>query len=374
MKITCKTKNLCDAFQLVSSVVESKATKQILQDVKMETVGKDTLQLSATDLEIGIRSCVGAVEVAVEGAIVVPAASMSAILRESSDEAMELSLEGDNCEVKGADSFFRLPTQDPEEYPVIPDFPDGKAVQVARGELRTMIRRTIFCVAVEQTRYALNGVLFVFKKGKLLLVATDGRRLARITGKAKGDVGEVKQVIVPTKGVALLERMLAEGEDESVQIAVHDNKFWVRLGDTTLCTALVEGQFPDYEGVIPSDPAFKVPVPTEEMASAVRRVALLMDTESQTVRLKFEKGRLSLNYEGAERGRAQVEVKVDYSGGPFEICFNPHFILDVLKVTTGEAVELALKDSETAGVFLVGGDYLYLIMPISLAQAEEQGV
>ncbi|MEW6359925.1 MAG: DNA polymerase III subunit beta [Planctomycetota bacterium] len=370
MKVTCKTENLSNAFQLVSSVVESKATKRILQDVKVETVGKDALQLSATDLEIAMRCQVTGVEVKTEGAIVVPAASMSAILRESSDEAMELALEGDNCEVKGSDSFFRLPTQDPEEYPVIPEFPKGKAMEVAREEFQMMIRRTAFCSAAEQTRYALNGVLFSFKKGKLTLVATDGRRLARIVRKAKGDVGELKHVIVPIKGVVLLERMLGMCGEETVEIAVHENKFWARAGETTLCTTLVEGQFPDYEGVIPSDPAFKIAVPVAEMTSAVKRVALLMDTESQTVRLKFTEGQLTLNYEGAERGRAQIDVKVDYSGGPFDICFNPHFILDVLKVVGDEGVELALKDSETAGVFRVGEDYLYLIMPISLAQSE----
>jgi DNA polymerase-3 subunit beta len=267
MNVTCKTENLSDAFQLVASVVETKATKRILQDVKAETVGDKVLQLSATDLEIGVKCVVEAVEVKAKGAIVVPAASVSAILRESSDEAIELSLEGDNCQIKGRDSVFKLPTQDPDEFPVIPDFPDQKTIEIGKDDLRMMIRRTSFCAAVEQTRYALNGVLFVSGNGELTMVATDGRRLARITRKAKGGSSDVKQAIVPTKAVVLLDRMLVE-EGENIELSFHENKLWARTGNAVLCTSLVEGQFPDYEGVIPAECEAKISVQVAAMTTA----------------------------------------------------------------------------------------------------------
>jgi len=366
MKVTCKRENLSDAFQLVSGVVEARATKQILQDVKIEASG-NALELSATDLEIGIKCQVDAVEVKEEGAAVVPAASMNSILRESSDEAIELSLEKDNCEVRGQDSYFRLPTQNPDEFPVIPGFPEETTIEIGRDDLRTMIRRTVFAVAVEQTRYALNGLLFRLKRGKLTIVATDGRRLAQITRKAKVQSTEVKHAIVPTKAVSLLEKMLTE-EEEEVRLAFRENKLWAQTGATVLCAALVEGQFPDYEAIIPSDCDVKIGIATSELLSAVRRAALLTDEESRVLRLGFAENLLTLRYEAPERGEAKVEMGLKYDGAPLEICFNPQFILDMLKAIEEEEVRMELKDGASAGVIRAGDDYLYLLMPISLSE------
>lgn len=366
MKVACKTKNLSDVFQLVCSVVESKATKRILQDVRIATQGKNALKVSATDLEIGIKCTVEAAEVIEEGATVVPAIPMGSILRESSDESIELSVEGSNCHVRGKDSFFRLPTQNPDEFPVIPDFPGERTVEIGQEDLRTMIRRTIFAVAVEQTHYALNGILFKPKKGKLTLVATDGRRLAQITRKAKVEGKDVRQAIVPTKAASVMDRMLSEGEGK-VDILLDQNKVWVRAGNASLCAALVEGQFPDYDAVVPSECELKIPIQTSELLSAVRRAALLTDINSQAVRLHFEENLLTLRYEEAERGEAKVELPVKYDGKATEACFNPQFMVDMLKAVDEDEVLFELKDSNTAGLLRAGDDYLYLIMPISVA-------
>jgi DNA polymerase-3 subunit beta len=365
MKFTCNRKALSEAFQLVCGVIEPKATKPVLKAVKVEAK-EGTAKLAATDLTVGAVVTVGQVVVEDPGVILVYGEDANNILRESRDETIEWSLDGTICRIHGADSDFRMPTENPEEFPSVPEFTGTPTVEVARGDLDAMIKRTSFAISMEQMRYALNGILFVPGKGSLEVVATDGRRLAYTKRAAKSDKAQ-KGFIVPIKAVNEIHKMLVDGL-ETIALRFDESRIYARAAGASMFAQLVEGQFPSYTDVIPKGNDIKVPFSTDELASAVTRAALMTTPQSLAFRMRFEADTVRFNSSSAEHGEAKIELKVKYDAALVELCFNPVFILDMLRAIPGQEVMLEMKDGESPVLFRCGDDYLYVVMPISLRQ------
>ncbi|HOW69163.1 MAG TPA: DNA polymerase III subunit beta [Phycisphaerae bacterium] len=356
---------LVEVLNLATSVVASRTPKDILKSVRLTTTD-DGLLISATDLEVGLRGVVRQVEVKSPGESLLPADKLMQIARESMDETLSIEDDGEKCHITGQDSIFDIYGHDPHEYPPVPDLEGPADLEIDSQVLHRLIERTVFSVAKENTRYAINGVLWEKRGRKLSLVATDGRRLAWATGSTERvNSDDDRKMIVPAKTVSVLQRVLGSIEQQ-VAVQFSDNQVVVAGAGYTVSSALVEGHFPPYEEVIPQDNDKRIELPTESFLSAVRRASLLANDQSKGVRLHFGDGKLVLSSRAPEQGEATVSMVVDYAGPPLEIGFNPVFLTEALRVAASPIVTAELKDGMRPGIFRVGGDFVYLVMPVSL--------
>lgn len=365
MQVIVNRAALVEVFNAASGVVASRTTKDILKCVRLTTVEGGML-VSATDLEVALRVHVHQVDVKQPGDMLIAADKLGSIVRESTDETLTIEADAQACHIRGQDSHFEIYGQDPKEFPPVPDLEGTPDVEIDTEALRTLIDRTLFAVAKENTRYAINGVLWEKKGKKLGLVATDGRRLARAVGSAEQSVGEDNRMIVPAKTVQVIQKILPNIEGR-VAIRFSNNQVIVRAGGYVVSSALVEGHFPQYEEVIPKDCNRKVELNTEEFLSAVRRASLLTNEQSKAVRLAFEKEKLILSSRAPEQGEATVSMRVEYNEEPLEIGFNPVFLTDALRVAGTPTVTIELKEANRPGLFRAGAGFLYVVMPVNLA-------
>lgn len=367
MRVNFNRAALAEALGLLTSVVPSRTPKPILRCVKI-AAGKKDVHICATDLEVGIDYCVSEVQIGQSGDVVVQADRLAAIVRESVDEVLSMEASEGKCEVKGADSHFTIYGQEAEQYPAVAGF-EGKAnIEIGLENIQAGIAQCLFAAAKESTRYALNGVLWEIKGKKLSLVATDGRRLAKCKvslASAPEKTVEAKKIIVPAKTMGLIER-IGGSEKDIVSVKLVDNQIVIGCANIVISSNLVEGNFPKYEDIIPTDYDKKLVLSTQAALSAVRRSALLTSDESRSIRLAVSAERLVFSSRAPEAGDAEVQMGIDYKGEPIEIGFNPQFLIDVLRVIGAEEFELNLGQPDRPGLIKSGKDFVYVLMPINL--------
>ena len=364
MKFTCDRAPLNEGLQTIIGVVDPRHIKDVLHSIRF-VAAEDEVTLSATDLELGMRYRVPAVEVEEPGDIVLPGVQIAGIARELSDEKLQFATDGANCVIQGATSRYRVRGDQSDEFPDIPTFPDAEAIELEGAVLREMIHKTAFSAAPERMRYALNGVLFVLEEGneKVEAVATDGRRLAWIRRKANGKSPASCEVIVPTKGALQIERMV--GQTETVRICLQERHIFAQTAQAELVAQLVDGHFPDFRSVIPKAGDTYVDISGSELAAAMRRSALLTEGDSRATTVQLAEGRMVLTSSSPDGDDAEVSVDVDYKGPEINVTVNPDFVMDGLKVLADSVVRLDIKDNVTACVVRYGSDYVYLTMPIT---------
>jgi DNA polymerase-3 subunit beta len=241
-------------------------------------------------------------------------------------------------------------------------------MEIALSKLQAGSDQCLFATARESSRYAINGVLWEIKGKKLMLVATDGRRLARrrvsLTSSPNEKMAAAK-IIVPAKTMSLLDKIGSTDKDK-VAIKLVDNQILFSCADVVISSNLVEGNFPKYEDIVPTDHDKKLTLSTEAVLSAVRRSALLTSEESRGIKLSIGKDAIVFSGRAPETGDAQVEMPVDYKGEPIEIGFNPQFLIDVLRVIKTAEFEMELGQPDRPGLIKSGADFLYVLMPINL--------
>lgn len=329
------------------------------------TAEKDELTLTAYDQEVGLRYRIQQVEVQEPGEALVNCARLVAIIRESTDETMSFESSDNLLHVRGRDSHFQIVGQNSREFPPVPDMEGESNLSVKVGVLRNLVEKTLFAAARESTRYAINGVLWQKKDKRLKLVATDGRRLAMSDASLEKSVGDDVQAIVPTKALGLLSRLHFSG-DEVLEARITSNQIIMRTDRAVISSVLVEGNFPRWEDVVPSDNDKALTLQTSEFLSAVKRAALLSSVESKGISMRLSGDMMELSSRSAERGEAKVGVGVEYNGGDLVIGFNPEFLIDALKVCE-ETTKLELKDPAKPGLITSGKDFQYVVMPVNLS-------
>jgi len=365
MKIVCQRERLHNALQVVGATVGPSTTKPVLQDVKLEAAD-DALGLVATDLEVGVRYRLADVEVAQAGSALVPARRLMDIVRNATDEAIELEWADSILEIRGRSSRFRILGEDPEEFPGIPEVDESGAGGFAADVLIGMLRRTLFAAAAQSTRYTLNGVYWEADGKSLAMTATDGHRLAHVERTLSTPVAEAVRGIVPAKAAALMAHSLRP--DENVTFRFGENDLLVRTDRLTIYARLLEGTFPRYREVIPTGSTVRVEAPVRELEQCVRQAAVLTSDESRAVRFHFETNHLTLRSRTPEAGEAQVELAVTYTGDPMVIGFNPKFVADALAPIDEETVRIELASPDQPGLIKDGTGYLCVIMPLNLAE------
>jgi DNA polymerase-3 subunit beta len=362
MKFKVKKDVLLGGIQSVQNVISPRSTLPILANILIET-GKDNLKLTATDLDIGI-SCVIPVEILESGAITIPAKRFSDIIKELPNEEVSVNTKKNNLVTIEADPCqFKIMGLASEEFPTLPAFKDVEVIKLDQGALKEMFNLTSFAVSMDETRYVLSGILFKIKKNNLVLVATDGKRLAVIEKNLKEDSGKDMQFIVPIKAIQELNRNLKE--EGELSLTFGSNQALFDLGGVVIISRLIDGEFPDYTQVIPAVSKDKLTINREQFLLAVRRAALLSTPDYQAVKLDVFKNKLVVSKSTPDVGESREELSVGYQGKEMAIGFNPSYLGDVLKNLQDEAVELELTDSEKPGVIRVDG-YVYIVLPMRL--------
>lgn len=365
MDIKLTKENLQKGIQTVQNAVSQKSSLPILFNILLETVKNNKIRLVATDLEIGIISTIDA-EIQEEGAISIPAKKISDIVKELPGIKLSLSAKKNNqIIIKCEKSTFKMMGLPKDEFPKVPELVDEDVLTLPQKLLKTMLNMTLFAVSKDETRYILTGVLFMAMESKLRLVATDGRRLATIEKEIPKSGGLVKKVIIPAKAVSELTRILKdEGE---VKISFSENQLSFELDDTLLITRLIEGEYPNYEQVIPKQVEEKIRLNKDLFYSAMKRASLFTAPDSQSIKLEILKNKLIISKSAQDGSESREEIDCDYNGEEMTIGFNPNYLMDVLKNIDEEEVGFELTTPDKPGVIRAGGNsYIYIILPMQL--------
>lgn len=357
-----------DAFlkglQMVQSIVEPRQTLPILANVLLETNG-ESVRISATDLEVGARVVVPA-KVAAKGSITLSARKLLEIVKELPATEFSMKLQ-ENAWVAlrcGAVAY-KLVGLAPGDFPEVQPAASVQWVAVDGKVLREMLAQTSFAISHDESRYALNGVLFSIQGGELRLVATDGHRLALASRPLPGAVPSGAG-IVPRKAVQELSRVLSVGEE--VQVALAENQFVLRMPNFLLTARLIEGQFPNYEQVVPKGHPCRLVLSRSPLSAALRRVSVLSEERTKPVKLQLSPGTLKLNSSNPELGEAEETLPVEYAGDEVTIGFNSRYLLDALGPLEVDQIVMELKDGLSPGVFksVENEGYLCVIMPMRI--------
>jgi DNA polymerase-3 subunit beta len=236
---------------------------------------------------------------------------------------------------------------------------------MSQGAFKDMLKRTAYAISTDESRYVLNGVLLSFKENKLTMVATDGRRLALVEHDLEFPKSSEVDVILPTKAVQELQRILHQ--EEPLQITLSENQIAFDLGNIYLVSKLIEGNYPNYKQVVPAEAKERITIDRETLLNAVRRVALLSSEKSNSVKLTFTKNNLDITANTPEVGEAKESLPVAYKGKDFTIAFNPLFMMDPLRNLEADEVYLDFIDELSPGVIKYKKPFLYVIMPMRTA-------
>lgn len=368
MEFKAKRGDFLATLYWAQGIVERRNTMPILANVLIES-SKGSVRLTATDLEVGVRGRFEG-EVAQEGAITANAKKLYEIVREAPEETLRLKrLENDWVEIKSGKSVFKIVGMEAREFPQFPNFEKEMLSAVPAKLMREMIERTIFSVSTDETRYSLNGVFIEeAESGKVRMVATDGHRLALIERQI-GALGLEKGAILPRKGLTEVRKLLEGSEDGLVSIGFKENMGLVVREDVELFMRLIEGDFPDYNKVVPKDNPEVVKIDKDDLLHALRRVSIISSERYKGIKMELKEGRLAISANNPDLGEAVEEIEVDYQGKPLTVGFNARYLLDVLGVLeAGGEVEVSFKDALSPSLLRKGGDegYLYVIMPMRL--------
>jgi len=367
MELVVRKNDLLRELQFFQGIVERKNTIPILANVLMEAKG-DQVSFLATDLEVGLRSRCSAA-VAKGGSLTLPAKKFYEIVKSLPETEIRIAEDKGGVKV-AADRFdSRMQTLPREDFPTLPDAGATPTATLPRAALKEMVAKTQFAITGEDTRYFLNGALFVLRPDSMTLVATDGHRLALVTTVRAGgsaDNGEVK-AILPRKTLGELARLLSEG-DEDIRYERGENHLFFDVGGRLLISRMIDGQFPAYERVIPKGNDKHIDFERDRLTNAVKRVALLSNERSRAVKFQIDKNRVEVTSSSPDLGEAKETLPVEYSGASMQICFNAQYVLDFLSVVSTDTVSLDLKDEVSQAVMrpvgAEGYDYTYVIMPM----------
>ncbi|HUX06880.1 MAG TPA: DNA polymerase III subunit beta [Acidobacteriota bacterium] len=369
MQFVAKKQNILNEISLVQGIVEKRSTRPILANTLLET-DDNSIKVYATDLEVGLSSNFEAV-IGTAGSITSPARKLADIVR-LLPEDVEISVEvteNNYLRITCGKIEYKLAGAPKADFPSVPkyDFADG--IKIPAQTLKEMINRTIYAITTEETRYALNGAQLSFEAGKIRMVSTDAHRLSFVEYPFKEYEGEPMDILVPRKTVAELRTLIGE-KPENVEFGHSENHLFFRVGGRTLDSRMLEGQFPNYEKVIPKGNDKRVTINREVLAEAINRVALLSHETSRAVRLQFMPGSMLLSSSNPEMGEAKEEIEAIYDGTDMHIGFNAKYLSEFISSLDSDEVIMELRDEAGAGLMLPAGEdkgiYKYVIMPMRI--------
>jgi DNA polymerase-3 subunit beta len=369
MKFIVLQKNLSKALSKVNRLTTSKTTLPILNNVLIEAK-KGTLELSTTNLEIGIISQIG-VKVEKEGKITLPCQILTNFIDLIGEETIEVELiENNEVTFKSKNIFTKIKGISAEEFPIIPQIEKENCFKIKAEILKNALDKVIFAISPTETRTEISGVLFSFnspENGFLTLVGTDSYRLAeKVVKLAESNFNEKLSLIVPVKTLQELSRLLEK--EELVEIYPSENQILFVYESTELISRVISGEYPDYKQIIPQSFITKVTLEKEPFLKAIKTVSLFSKTGINDINLKFEakNNKTIISSLNNQIGQSEVILETEIKGDDNEIIFNYRYLLDGLINISGEEVNLNIINDSTPAVLSSPEDkqYLYLVMPI----------
>jgi DNA polymerase-3 subunit beta len=364
MKIKILKNELAKNIQNVQNIISTRTNLPILSNILIEAKDNKVI-LTTTDLDIGIISIFTS-EVEEEGSITVPAKRFNDIIKELPDEEIMISTMKNNAVIiKCEKCFFKILGLPKEDFPKLPEFEKEPQVTVGQNILKSAINMISFSMSHDETRYVLNGALFLFKNNKITIVSTDGKRLSLVMKDTGRAIATDRSIIVPSKTIYELNRVLKdEGEAE---ITLNENQIKLELENITIISRLIEGEYPNYEQVIPKEVKEKMIVQREQFLLGVRRAALLTTQDSQSIKIDILKNKMIISKSNPNIGEAKEELDVTFKGSEMSVGFNPNYLTDVLKVVPKDELEIELLGPDKPAVIRVEDWYVYLVLPMQLA-------
>jgi len=366
MRITCERSYLAMALGVAGRAVSHRNTLPILSNVLLETED-DRVKLTATDLDTAII-CVIPAQVAENGAVAVPAGVLTDVVSKLPDAPVTLEMQDGKVTVRCGKSDYMILSLPAEDFPVVPQVTEGTELTLTQATLKDMLRMTTFAASKEETRSILMGVLFEARGGTMTMVATDTHRLAWKRAQLGSEVAQTVTAIVPAKPLAELERLLKDSVDDSVQVRFGASQVQFQTADVTLVSRVLDGQFPNYEKVIPKSTERKVTFDRNEFLNAVRRVYIVARQNSEKAIVATKGDLLEMTAESQEVGRAYEEVPIAMDGTDITIAFNARYLMEVMGIIDTEQATLELTGALNPGILRANGDgdFLYVVMPMQV--------
>ena len=371
MEITVKKRDILNEVLLTQAVVERKTTIPILANILIET-SEEKINLVATDLDVGIKSSCPA-KVIETGAITTPAKNFLEIIRSLPDKEIKIKkLENSWVQIKCDSALFKIVGLPTDNFPTLPEC-ETDVCQIPSEILLTLINKTIFSVAKEETRFALNGALLLLKPLSVTMVATDGHRLAHIEKMFEfKNINTEISTLISRKALAELQKLLAEvGEKEMVGFGRDETHIFFRVSGRLMIARMLTGQFPNYDAVIPKENKGSIILDREEFSSAIKRISLLADDKSRSVRVVLEDNKLEISSSNANLGEANQQISTTYSGEKLQLGFNCQYLLEFLAATEDYSISFDFKDSQSSGLLRPANEeneyrYRYIVMPMRI--------
>src|SRR5208282_516560 len=325
--------------------------------------GENKLEFTATDLDVTIACSVEA-NVKKKGASTIPVKRFFGVVRELSSPEIELEVDEKHaCSVRAGASFYKINGLSADEFPPIQTLKEDKKITLPQEKLKSMLRKTSFAISTDESRYVLNGIFISLKEQKMTMVATDGRRLALVDEELDIPKSSEGEFIIPTKAVNELNRLL--GDKGDVELKLSENQVALTLNDDKafsilLLSKLVEGNYPNYRQVIPSETKERIGLPREELLAAVRRAQIMTSDKANSVKMTVGLNNLAITANSPEVGEARESMAINYKGKEMAIAFNPAYLVDPLGALTEDEVFLELIDELSPGVLKINGPFLYV--------------
>src|SRR6266536_5623257 len=369
MNLTISKEQLINGLQAVQNVVSTRTTLPILSNVLLRAEG-EKLEFTATELDVTVVCGVEA-KIKKPGASTVPVKRLFGIVRELGNSEIDLEVDDKNvCSIQSGASFYKINGLSADEFPPPPKFGEDKKVTLPQETVRSMMKKTSFAISSDESRYVLNGIFISLKDHKMTMVATDGRRLALVDEEV--DVSEKShgEFIVPAKTVNELNRLLQEKGE--VEMKYSENQAAFTLKDekgfsVLIITKLIEGNYPNYRQVIPSETKERVTLPRDEFLHALRRAEIMTSEKANSVKLTFGKNNLAITANAPEVGEAKESIAINYKGKEIAVAFNPKYLIDPLNALPDDEVFIELIDELSPGVLKINGPFLYVVMPMRLS-------
>lgn len=371
MKFSIDQRDLLEGLQKVSGVVPAKSPTPVLENILFELEEK-SLKITGTDLEVSVTTEVVPKKVENPGAVALPARVMTEMIRSLPDIPVYFQLEeGNKLGITTDQGFYRISGISKDNFPEVPVPSQEHVISMENQKLYRMLNKTIFAVSSDELRPALMGVFIQLAGNELCMVATDGHRLSKIVDTKFPAQNFPSNMIVPPKAVQIALRHLdSEG---STQLHINDSGLSFSFGKTTLFTRLVEGQYPDYERVIPRDNDKQLVADKNLLIASVKRVSLFSSALTRQIRFSISPGKLCVLSEDIDLGgEAREELPVDYQGESMEIGYNAQYVMDLLRHVDTEEVSFLLKSPINAALVSPAQqneneDFHMLIMPIKIS-------
>lgn len=367
MKFTCLQENLNKGLVQASRIATSKSTLPILENILLKTE-KGRLKMIATDLEAVIIQWVGG-KVEKEGIVTVPCRLFTEYINSLPNNKIEIKTENETDLFISTEEFeANIKGQNADDFPIIPEIKNNNQIKINSKELAEALSEVVYSAALDDSRPVLAGVLFNFEKQELKLVATDSYRLAERKIKLKEKLSESKKIIIPARTVGEIQRILSD-IDEEVDIIINESQVMFHTNNTDIIARLIDGNFPDYEKIIPEQSSTKAVVLRDKFISIVKVASLFAKEGGNSIKIKINpKGKVIISSTTSQIGENTSQTEAKVLGPEGEIAFNARYLLDVLSNLKNKEISLEIGGKLKPGVIKAEGkdDYLHIIMPLSM--------